>query len=83
MSKELDDAEYAAMLAGGNVTVAWHSIDPKKFKYETVNAAMTEAVYRAVCQVFKDRLNITLPVKMPDLFADDGAASQSGESHGS
>lgn len=68
MSTELNDAEYAAMLAGGNVTVAWHSIDPKQFNYETINAAMTEAVYRAVSQVFKERLSIELPVKMPDLF---------------
>ena len=73
MSRELTDAEYAAMLAGGNVTVAWHSIDPKEFRYETVNDAMTRAVYNAVRQVFSDRLNITLPDEMPDLFEESDA----------
>lgn len=70
MSTEMDDAEYAAMLAGGNVSMAWHNIDPKKFKFETVNAAMTQAVYNAIRQVFSDRLKVTLPEKCPDLLAD-------------
>lgn len=72
MARELNDAEYAAMLAGGNVTVAWHSIDRKKFNFDTVNAAMEKAVYNAVRQVFSDRLQIELPAEMPKLFDGEG-----------
>lgn len=66
MARELNDAEYAAMLAGGNVTVAWHSIAGKDWNFDTVNAAMERAVYNALCQVFSERLNIELPAEMPE-----------------
>jgi hypothetical protein len=69
MAEELNDAEYAALLAGGNVSVAWHGMTT--FNYEAVNEAMTQAAYNAVRQVFSDRLSVTLPEKCPDLFAKD------------
>lgn len=65
MARELNDAEYAAMLAGGNVTVAWHSIADEDWNFDTVNAAMEQAIYNAVRQVFGDRLQIELPAEMP------------------
>lgn len=40
-----------------------------------MNSILEQRVICPVCQVFKDRLNITLPVKMPDLFAEEAAGS--------
>lgn len=64
------DAEYAAMLAGGNTTLFFHSIQPGA-GVDELHKGVEEAIYRAVRQVFADRLKIQLPMQMPDLWADD------------
>ena len=70
MSRELTDAEYAAMLAGGNASIFWHSL-PKDWTFDVMNRGIQDAIYCAVRQVFKDRLNIELPNERPAPFGGD------------
>jgi hypothetical protein len=71
MAEELNDAEYAAMLVGGNFSLVWHSLDPKTCTVDDIDRAMKEAAYNAIRQVFSDRLKIELPVEMVDLFPEE------------
>jgi len=66
----VSDAEYAAMLAGGNAAILWHEL-PDDPSLDQFHAAVIHAIYNAVRQVFKDRLDTELPDHCPDLFMDD------------
>lgn len=67
-------SQYAAMLAGGNASIAMHELAAKaardQLSAEQIQAAMERAVYRAVRQVFADRLQVELPERMPDIWGD-------------
>lgn len=66
--------EYAAIVAGGNAAIAMHELAVHaardQLSAEQIQEAMERAVYRAVRQVFQDRLHVDLPESMPDPWAD-------------
>lgn len=67
MATEMTDAEYANMLVGGNTSILWHSL-PKKWGFKEIDAEVKDAIYRALRQVFKDRLGVDLPRERRDPF---------------
>lgn len=75
MARELNDAEYVNMLIGGNVSILWHAL-PKKWGFKEIDAAIKDAMYRALRQTFNDRLNIELPSERRDSFDDEAAGEQ-------
>lgn len=66
------DSHYAAMLAGGNASIEMHKLTDRaargQLSPEQIQIAIERATYRALRQVFADRLQVTLPEKMPDIW---------------
>lgn len=68
------DSHYAAVLAGGNASIEMHRLADRaargQLSAEQIQSAIERATYRALRQVFAERLQVSLPETMPDPWAE-------------
>jgi hypothetical protein len=66
------DSHYAAVLAGSNASIEMHNLAAAaardQLTAEQIQNAIERAVYRALRQTFADRLQVSLPEKMPNVW---------------